>query len=154
MTYTVWRASLVAQLVKNPPAMQETLVQFLGQEDPLEDTQEDTHSSILGLLCGSLDSSLVKNPPANAGDVGSIPGSGRSPGVENGNPLQYSCLENPMGWGVWCATVYGDARVRHDLATTTTNSNNKNEILFWGEERICLFPRAATNWVASSGNLF
>ena len=77
--------------------MQETLVQFLGQEDPLEDTQEDTHSSILGLLCGSLDSSLVKNPPASAGDVGSIPGSGRSPGVENGNPLQYSCLENPMG---------------------------------------------------------
>ena len=92
-----YRASLVAQLIRNPSAMQETLVQFLGQEDPLEDTQEDTHSSILGLPCGSLDSSLVKNPPANAGDVGSIPGSGRSPGVENGNPLQYSCLENPMG---------------------------------------------------------
>ena len=38
-----------------------------------------------------------KNPPAHAGDVGSIPGSGRSPGRENGNPLQYSCLENPHG---------------------------------------------------------
>ena len=38
----------------------------------------------------------VKNPPANAGDVGSIPGLGRSPGEENVNPLQYSCLENPM----------------------------------------------------------
>ena len=38
--------------------------------------------------------SVVKNPPANAGDAGSIPGSGRSPGVGNGNPLQYSCLEN------------------------------------------------------------
>ena len=38
---------------------------------------------------------MVKNPPANAGDVGSIPGSGRSPGGGNGNPLQYSCLENP-----------------------------------------------------------
>ena len=46
----------------------------------------------------------VKDPPANAGDgrdVGSIPGSGRSPGVENGNPLQYSCLENPMDRRAW-----------------------------------------------------
>ena len=39
--------------------------------------------------------SVVKNPPANAGDVGSIPDPGRSPGQENGNPLQYSCLEEP-----------------------------------------------------------
>ena len=47
---------------------------------------------------------VVKNPPANAGDVrdaGSIPGSGRSPGKENGNPLQYSCLENPMDGEAW-----------------------------------------------------
>ena len=43
--------------------------------------------------------SVVKNPPANAGDTGSIPGSGRSPGEGNGNPLQYSCLENPMDRG-------------------------------------------------------
>ena len=41
--------------------------------------------------------SVVKNPPANAGDTGLIPGLGRSPGEENGNPLQYSCLGNPMG---------------------------------------------------------
>ena len=49
-----------------------------------------------------------KSPPANAGDikdVGSIPGSGRSPGEGNGNPLQYSCLENPMERGAWQATV-------------------------------------------------
>ena len=53
---------------------------------------------------------FVKNLPANAGDTGdtdSIPGSGRSPGVGNGNPLQYSCLENPMDRGVWHATVHG-----------------------------------------------
>ena len=53
---------------------------------------------------------VVKNPPANAGDVrdlGSIPGSGRSPGGGHGNPLQYSCLENPMDRGVCRATVYG-----------------------------------------------
>ena len=51
-------------------------------------------------------SSLVKNPPANVGDVGSIPGSGRTPGEGNGNPLQYSFLENPMDRGTWWATVH------------------------------------------------
>ena len=50
--------------------------------------------------------SVVKNPPANAGDAGSVPGSGRSPGEGNANPLQYSCLENPMDRGAWQATVY------------------------------------------------
>ena len=53
--------------------------------------------------------SVVKNLPANAGDAGSIPGSGRSPGEGNGNPLQYSCLENPMVGGAWWATVHGVA---------------------------------------------
>ena len=48
---------------------------------------------------------MVKTP-YNAGDVGSIPGLGRSPGEGNGNPLQYSCLENPMGRGAWQATVH------------------------------------------------
>ena len=50
---------------------------------------------------------MVKNPPANAGDVGSIPGLGRSPGEENGNALQYSCLENSMDRGAWWAIVHG-----------------------------------------------
>ena len=53
---------------------------------------------------------VVKNPPASAGDItdkGSIPGLGRSPGGGNGNPLQYSCLENPMDRGAWWATVHG-----------------------------------------------
>ena len=53
---------------------------------------------------------MVKNLPANAGDVrdvGLIPGLGRSPGGGNGNPLQYSCLENPMDRGDWLATVHG-----------------------------------------------
>ena len=49
---------------------------------------------------------VVKNPPANAGDLGLIPGSGRSPGGENGNPLQYSCLEKPTDRGAWWATVH------------------------------------------------
>ena len=52
---------------------------------------------------------MVKNLPGNAGDIrdmGSIPGSGRSPGGGHGNPLQYSCLENPMDRGAWRATVH------------------------------------------------
>ena len=49
----------------------------------------------------------VKNPPANIGDVGLIPGSGRSPGEGDGNPLQYSCLENPMDREAWWTTVHG-----------------------------------------------
>jgi len=53
---------------------------------------------------------VVKNPPANAGDLrtaGLIPESGRSPGGGHGNPLQYSCLENPIDRGAWRATVHG-----------------------------------------------
>ena len=56
---------------------------------------------------------MVKNPPANAGatgDMGSIPGSRRSPGGGHGNPLQYSCLENPMDRGAWWATVHRAAK--------------------------------------------
>ena len=54
--------------------------------------------------------SEVKGSAWNAGDLGLIPGSGRSPGEVNGNPLQYSCLENPMEGGAWWATVHGVAK--------------------------------------------
>ena len=60
---------------------------------------------------------MVKNLSADAGDtrdVGSIPGLGRSPGEGNGNPFQYSCLENFMDRGAEQATVHGSQRVRHD----------------------------------------
>ena len=50
---------------------------------------------------------MVKNPPANAEDVGLIPGSGRAPEEGNGNPLQYSILGNPMDRGAWWVTVHG-----------------------------------------------
>ena len=61
-------------------------------------------TSSMGFLGGS---SVVKNLPANAGDMGLIPGLGRSPGEGNGNPLQYSCLENSIDRGAWWATVHG-----------------------------------------------
>ena len=56
---------------------------------------------------GFPDGSAVKNPSADTGEAGSILGLGRSPGGGNGNPLQYSCLENSMDRGAWWATVHG-----------------------------------------------
>ena len=63
--------------------------------------------------------SVVKNPPANAGDTGSIPGSGRSTGGGNGNPLQYSCLENSIDRGAWWTPVHGVAKSRTRMRTHT-----------------------------------
>ena len=66
---------------------------------------------------------VVRNPPANAGEVrdaGLSPGSGRSPGGGHGNPLQYSCLKNPMDRGTWWATVYRSQRVRHNPKPLST----------------------------------
>ena len=60
-----------------------------------------------------------KASACNAGDPSSIPGSGRSPGEGNGNPLQYSCLENPMDGGVWWATAHGVAKSRTRLSDFT-----------------------------------
>ena len=62
------------------------------------------------LDCVCVDGSMVKNPPANAGDMGLIPGSGRFPEGRNGNPLQYSHLENPRDGGAWWATINGVAK--------------------------------------------
>ena len=67
-------------------------------------------------LRGFLGSTVVENLPANAGDVGSISGSVRSPGVGNGNLIQYSCLENSIDRGAWRATVHGVAKSRTQLS--------------------------------------
>ena len=85
----------------------------------------DGHVYLADLMPGSILSFeasqamlVVKNPPTNAGDirdVGSIPGSGRSPGGGHGNPLQYSCLEDPMDRGTWWATVHRVAKSQKGL---------------------------------------
>ena len=62
---------------------------------------------------------MVKNLPVNAGDLGSIPGSGGYPGGGNGNPLQYSCLENSIDRGAWLATVHGVTKSWTQLSTST-----------------------------------
>ena len=67
---------------------------------------------------------VVKNPPANAGDMrhtGLIPGSGRSPGEGHGNPLQYSCLENPEDRGAWQAIVHSVAQSQTQLKRLSTH---------------------------------
>ena len=92
--------------------------------------------------------SEVKASAWNVGDPGSIPGLGRSPGEGNGNPLQYSCLENPMDRGAWWATVHGVAKSLTQLSTHTRtwflkrvfqgtfcswkSSYYSWEMLFWG----------------------
>ena len=73
---------------------------------------------MLGLV-GFPGGSEVKASASNAGDPGSISGSGRSSGEGNGNPLQYSCLENPMVGGAWWATVHGVAKSQTRLSNFT-----------------------------------
>ena len=82
----------MAQLVNSPPSRQETSVQSLGQEDPWRRDRLPTFLGFPGVLDG-------KESACNVGDVGLIPGLGRSPVEGSGNPLQYSYLGNPMGRG-------------------------------------------------------
>ena len=120
--------SLVAQLVKNPPTIQDTWVRSWVRKIPwrrerlptpvfwpgefhrlynLWGHKESDSTERLSLFPGG---SVVKNPSSNArdtGDLGSIPGWGRSPRRGDGNPLQYYCLKNPMDRGAWQATVHG-----------------------------------------------
>ena len=70
-------------------------IHYTGEKESLQDRE------------GFPGGALVKNPPVNAGDTDSTPGSGRSPGGWHSNLLQYSCLENPMDRGAWQATVHG-----------------------------------------------
>ena len=126
----------MAQTVKWLPTMRETWVQSLGREDLLEKEiatcsvflprkshgwrslvsyspwgcKESDMTKQLHILCRSKrpsGGSVIQNLPVSVRDVDSIPGSGRSPGEWNDNPLQYCCLENSMDRGAWWATVNG-----------------------------------------------
>ena len=86
-------------------------LRLVGEEDKQTLSLQD---KVVNTKCGhgkvsSLGSSLVKKTPANAGAEGSIPGSGRSPGEGNGNPLQNFCRDTPMDRGAWRATVHNIA---------------------------------------------
>ena len=128
----------MAQRVKRLPTMRETWVRSLGREGPLE-KEMATHSSTLAWKIPWMEEPgrlhtvhgitksqtrlsnqnirasqvvlMVKNLPANAGDMGSVPWSGSSPGEGNGNLLQYPCLRNPKGRRAGQATVHGVAQL-------------------------------------------
>ena len=93
---------------------------------------------------------VVKNPPANAGNMSSIPGSGRSPGEGNGNPLQCSCLENPRDGRAWWATVYGVAQSWTRLKRLNSRSSMYMGLPRWlsGKESACQCRRCEFSpWV-------
>ena len=87
---------------------------------------------------------VEKNPPANTGDMGLIPGSGGSPEGGNGNSLQYSCLDNPMDRGAWLQSV-GLQRVVHNLGTEYTHT--QEPCAFW----ISFSYEVALGFVSSQG---
>ena len=80
---------------------------FCIAKDITEESKKTTHRMGEGDLPGGSDG---KESTCNAGDLGLIPGLGRSPGGGHGNPFQYSCLENPMDRGAWWTTVHGVAK--------------------------------------------
>ena len=82
--------------------------------------------------------SEVKASACNLGDLGSIPGSGRSPGEGNGNPLQYSCLENPMDRGAWWATVHGVTKSWTQLSDLTNFNFIWPPSAIWSQTKCCL----------------
>ena len=105
---------------------------------------------------------MVKNLPANAGDAGDpglIPGSGRSPGGGHDNPLQYSCLENPMNRGTWWATVHGVSkgsdttkvtkRTHTHAHTHTHTRKQKNSDEHFGQPNIFFFRLFSLMWSES-----
>ena len=126
-------ASLISQLVKNLPAMQETPVQFLGQEDQLEQDRLPT-PVFLGFPCGS----ASKESACNAGDLSLILGLKRSPGEGKGYPLQYSGLENSMD----C--------IAHGVAKSRTRLSNFH-FHFLVAQMIKNPPSMQETWVQSQG---
>ena len=127
---------MAAQLVKNLPTMQETLVQFLGQEDPLEKGRLPT-PVFLGFPGGS----DGKDSACNAGDLSLIPGMGRPPGNGNGYPLQYSCLENSMDRRTQRATVHGVAKSWTQISDFHFLSCLGHGLFLFPELGDCFVPR-------------
>ena len=108
--------------------------------------------SLAGLLVlgSGLGNSVVKSPPANAGDAGVkglISGLGRPPGGGHGNPLQYSCLEDPMDRGAWRGTVYGLAKSRTRLSPSLVEEPIQGaKIWKYGTPNPLEMPQTRCNW--------
>ena len=94
-------------------------------------------STVRGGFPGGSDSTASA---CNAGDLGSLPGSGRSPEEGNGSPLQYSCLENPMDRGAWWATVHGAAKSRTRLSDLSPS------LYIYCSEHLIIFENHLSSW--------
>ena len=106
---------------------------------------------------GFLGGAVVKNPPANAGDTGSSPGPGRSPGGGNSYPLQFSCLWKPIDRGAWWATVLGVTKSQTRLSTHKIRrriQGLKSTMTLWGQ-RVVVFHsiRLVTAWTARTASV-
>ena len=122
MLHSIWQQIWKTHPNPNPnfqPQDWKRSVFILGpKKDNAKECSNYLTTALISLASRDLPhSSVSKESTCNARDLGSVPGFGRSSGEGNGNPLQYSCLENPMDRGAWQATVHEVARVRHDLAT-------------------------------------
>ena len=113
-TSTTWEAQ--------SPIIWSLLQKFLYIFDPFDSFLASSRAFLVAQRLKHLPAmrSEVKASACNAGDLGLIPGSGRSPGEGNGNPLQYSCLENPINGGAWWATVHGVAKSQTWLSDFTS----------------------------------
>ena len=109
----------VCRLDLSFPTRNQILVLCIGKWILKHWTIEEILTIKLFLIKGFPGGSEVKASAFNTGDLGSIPGLGRSPRDGNGNPLQYSCLDNPMDRGAWWATVHGVAKSRTRLSDLT-----------------------------------
>ena len=142
----------------------------LGGEQETEITLHECYlAKLLWLsvhnIMGFPGGSLVKNTPVNAGDLGSIPGSGRSLGEGNGNPLKYSCLENPMDRGAWWATVtrsqtwLSDWSCMHACITSykyVKSATPMNTVINWNslwDERVTEIEKESWSHFASNENV-
>ena len=95
----------------------------MGYSDQRSQNEDSNRSNVDKGFPGG---SVVKNPPANAGDASLNPGLGRQPGGGNGHPLQYSCLGNPRDRGAWRGTAHRVTKSQTSLSNSTTTLTNRN----------------------------
>ena len=129
LSSSLWLKQNSHEILQLPPEITNSFVHF-SPEFFFRRQRHTLFKIVVLLFTWSFPGSLVvKNPSTNEEDAVSIPGSGRSPGEGNGNPLQYSCMENPMDGEAWQATVHGVAKSRTRLSDFTSRYNEYSEQL-------------------------